>query len=334
MPQPPSLLTALPPAVWRDFLPGFPPENLSALAQDVRHLDPTQGTPAAFAEALHRNDPEVLVTAWGIPPLPATLPPRLRYVCHLCGTVKDFVTRAHLEAGLLVTNWGDSISRTVAECALFHILACLRRATARTFEMHQQGAWFTADTYTASLFERTVGLHGFGHVARELVKLLAAFGPRLLVHAPDVTPTNAPSLGVEVALSLERLFAESDIVVELAPLVPATRGIITETLLRRLRPGGVFVNVGRGPVVDEAALIRVAREEHIQVGLDVFATEPLPADSPLRGLRNVSLTPHTAGPTNDRRRDAGAFALANLRAYAAGAPLRALITPEIFDQTS
>ena len=66
----------------------------------------------------------------------------------------------------------------------------------------------------------------------------------------------------------------------------------------------------------------------------MFSEEPLPLDSPFRGLRNVSLTPHLAGPTTDRRRDAGAFALANLEAYRAGLPLTAIVTPEIFNRTS
>jgi phosphoglycerate dehydrogenase-like enzyme len=77
--------------------------------------------------------------------------------------------------------------------------------------------------------------------------------------------------------------------------------------------------------------VRVAKEGWLQFGLDVFSVEPLPADHPLRGLQNVSLTPHLAGPTNDRRRDAGAWALRNLRAYAAGEPLVAQITTEDYD---
>ena len=83
--------------------------------------------------------------------------------------------------------------------------------------------------------------------------------------------------------------------------------------------------------MDEEALVRVAREGLIHVGLDVFATEPLPADSGLRGLPNVVLLPHLAGPTLDRRRDAGAQTLRNLRAYSADRPLDAVITPEIYD---
>jgi phosphoglycerate dehydrogenase-like enzyme len=110
--------------------------------------------------------------------------------------------------------------------------------------------------------------------------------------------------------------------------------MVTERLLRLIRPGGVFVNVGRGAVVDEEALLRVAREGQIQIALDVYGTEPLPATSGLRGLPNVILLPHLAGPTTDRRRDAGAFGLRNLRAYAADEEIESVITPEIFDHST
>ena len=81
-------------------------------------------------------------------------------------------------------------------------------------------------------------------------------------------------------------------------------------------------------------LLRVAREGKIFIGLDVYHEEPLPVDSGLRGLANVSLTPHIAGPTPDRHSDATAFALRNLRAYAAGQPLEAIITPAIYDSST
>jgi phosphoglycerate dehydrogenase-like enzyme len=96
----------------------------------------------------------------------------------------------------------------------------------------------------------------------------------------------------------------------------------------------VFVNVGRGGVVDETALLRVAEEGRISIGLDVYEIEPLPGDSGFRALPAVSLTPHIAGPTIDRYPDAGAFAVKNLRAHVEGRPLEALVTPEIYDQSS
>ena len=87
-------------------------------------------------------------------------------------------------------------------------------------------------------------------------------------------------------------------------------------------------------MVDESALIRVAREGQLLCGLDVFAHEPLATDHALRGLPNVFLTPHLAGPTSDRYPDATAHALRNLRAFTQGLPLEALVTPEVYDRSS
>lgn len=332
--RPAALLLATMPIDTREFLPGDMAAEVRSLASDYREVDPLAITPEGFASLLHEFNPEVLVTGWKSPALPASLPPRLRYVCYLAGSVRHLVSRRQIEDGLLVTNWGGSISRVVAEGALFHILASLRRATHWALAMHRDGAWKTREAETASLFGRRVGIHGFGRVARELIELLAPFRPEISVHAPDVDASTERLHGIRRSPTLESLFSDNDIVVELAPLNPATEGIVTERLLRLLRPGSVFVNIGRGKVVDEAGLVRVAREGRVFFGLDVFAIEPLAADHALRGLDNVTLTPHLGGPTTDRRRDAGAHGLRNLRAYAAGQPLESVVTPELYDLSS
>jgi phosphoglycerate dehydrogenase-like enzyme len=336
MPRPTSLLAVLTPTEVREFLPESMAAQLREIAPDFRLLDSTGLDETALARELAAANPEVLVACWKTPLLPEKLPPRLRYVCYIAGSLKRLISRAHLERGLLVTNWGGSISRTVAECALFHILACLRNTAHWAIAMHQPGkaVWKNGVTDARSLFCRRVGIHGFGPVARELVSLLRGWNCPITALAPDLTAELAHAYGIERAASLDALFGENEIVVELAPLIPATTGIVTERLLRLIRPGGVFVNVGRGAVVDEVALLQVAREGKIAVGLDVYTTEPLPADSGFRALSNVSLTPHIAGPTIDRYPDAGAFALKNLRAYAEDRPLEAVVTPEIYDQTS
>jgi phosphoglycerate dehydrogenase-like enzyme len=336
MPRPVFLLAVLTPTEVREFLPEPMAAQLRALAPEFRLIDSTGLDEAALARELAASDPEVLVACWKTPLLPEKLPPRLRYVCYIAGSLKRLISRAHLERGLLVTNWGGSISRTVAECALFHILACLRNTSHWAIAMHQPGkaVWKNGITDARSLFCRRVGIHGFGPVARELVSLLRAWNCPITALAPDLTAELAHAYGVERAATLDALFAENQIVVELAPLIPATTGIVTERVLRLIPPGGVFVNVGRGAVLDEDALLKVAREGKIAVGLDVYTTEPLPADSGFRALPNVSLTPHIAGPTIDRYPDAGAFALKNLRAYAENRPLEAVVTPEIYDQTS
>lgn len=334
MSQPRSLLAVLTPTEKENFFPNSLWDELRAITPQFTTLDPAGLSAGEFTRQLAELDPEVLVACWRTPMLPTALPARLRYVCYLAGSVKSIVTRGHLEKGLLLTNWGGAISRVVAEAALLHILACLRRATRWTLGMHREQAWKNGVTDAASLFERRVGIHGFGPVARELTRLLRPFNCTIQVFAPDVDHAYEREYGVKRAASLESLFAGSDVIVELAPLIPATAGSITENLLRLIPPGGVFVNVGRGAVVDEDALVRVAREGRIQFGLDVFAREPLAPDHPLRGLNNVFLTPHQGGPTVDRYPDATALALRNLRAYVEGLPLEAIVTPEVYDRST
>ena len=330
----PSLLVVLTPTETENFF--SPPllAELRALAPDFRQLDPTGLSAADFARELTAADPAILLACWKTPALPASLPPRLQYVCYLAGSVKTFVSRTHLEHGLLLTNWGHSVSRVVAECALLHTLTCLRQATRWTFAMHQHGAWKNGPTRAVSLFGRRIGIHGFGPVAREFIRLVHPFGCPVTVFAPDVDDAAERTYGIRRAPSLADLFAHSDVLVELAPLIPATTGIVDEKLLRLLPPGAVFINVGRGAIVDETALITVAREGNLQFGLDVFATEPLSPNHPLRGLTNVFLTPHFAGPTLDRYPDATTHALRNLRSFLSGHPLESVVTPEIYDRST
>ena len=330
----PSLLAVLTPFEKEHFLPGDLFESFKTLGKNFQLIDPTDTTPEDFARELHRINPEVLLACWQTPPLPADLPSNLRYMCYLTGSVQRLVTRQQLEAGIIVTNWGSAISRTVAECALFHTLACLRHATKWTFEIHHEQGWRDDWEKVSSLFDRKVGIHGYGAVTREFLKLIHPFDCDISVFAPDFDGTAAKQIGGTVAESLESLFATNDIIIELAPLNPHTTGSVTEKHLRSIRPGGVFVNVARAGITDEAALLRIAQEGNIQIGLDVFIQEPLPVDSAWRGLRNVSLTPHIAGPTLDRYSDSGHYALKNLQAYVSGRPLSAIITPEIYDRAT
>ncbi len=318
----------------RNFLPGPLFGKLEELATVLTLVRPQGGGPAKLARVLAQTNPTVLFGGWSTPALPRRLPSRLGYFCYLCGSVRSAVTRRHVEDGLLVTNWGDSIARTVAEAALFHVLACLRRSSHWTVAMHTRGAWKGEHAETASLFERRVGLHGFGRVARQFIPLLRPFGVTIAVYAPDVDERTARKWGVDRADTLEALFAHNDIVVDFAPLNAETAAVVKERHLRMLEPGGVFVNVGRGAVVDEKALVRVARDGKLQIGLDVFEDEPLAPEHPLRGMLNVGLTPHLAGPTSDRCCDAGAFAVRNLRRFAAGRRLMAVVTPEVYDAST
>jgi D-3-phosphoglycerate dehydrogenase len=150
-----------------------------------------------------------------------------------------------------------------------------------------------------SLRGRTFGLVGFGHIARDVARKLAPFGLKWLVHDPYVEPAVLAAAGLDAA-SLDRLLAESDFMSLHCPLTPATRHLIGERELRRMKPTAILINASRGPVIDEPALIRALTERRIAAaGLDVFEQEPLAADSPLLHLDNVILTPHSASQSGD-----------------------------------
>src|SRR5260221_10020944 len=109
--SPLSLVVALSPLEVAEFFPDGAFAKLQAISPEFRHVDPTGLSAEAWETTLFEANPDVLIACWAAPILPDVLPPNLRYACYVAGSVKKFVTRAHLQHGLLVTNWGTSISR-------------------------------------------------------------------------------------------------------------------------------------------------------------------------------------------------------------------------------
>jgi phosphoglycerate dehydrogenase-like enzyme len=186
----------------------------------------------------------------------------------------------------------------------------------------------------------TLGIIGYGSIGREVGRLAKAFGMTVLAskRSPQTREDGgwiAPGAGdphmahadrVYGPDQLEEMVAECDFVVVALPLTTDTRELVSEAVLRAMKPTAYFVNISRGEVVDEEALIRILREGAIAgAGLDVFWQEPLPPESPFYDLPNVILTPHISGNTaayNDRATDLFAE---NLRRYLAGEPLLNLV---------
>lgn len=242
--------------------------------------------------------------------------------------------RELIEGGLKVTNWGSTVSNTVAECSLLLILCALRRVGNWSVGMRTEGKWKSGrHPDTLSLFGRRVGLHGLGAISRDLVKLLEPFNVELSAYSPSVPDETYRKLNVRRCETLEDLFSTADVLVELAPGKPANHHLVGDDLLKLLPEQAVFVNLGRGMVVDEEALAR-ASARGLHIGLDVYQNEPLPVDSPLRGLDNITLLPHLGGPTPDRRRDCGELCLDNLENYLNDKPLTNLIDLSIYDRAT
>lgn len=301
----------------------------------VVHAKPPASESAWF-DLIKRVRPSVIVGAWSLPAIPDELwqvVPEFRYLCYLCGSIRYKISRRFIEQGGLVTNWGDLGVRTVAECALMLTLCCLRRTTRYAFEMHIERAWNGfGSPPPKSLFGRKVGIHGFGAVARALVSLLQPFGCEIRFWSNGVAASTIESYGLNAAESLERIFSDSDVVIEAEALTPETRHYVTSAHLLSMQPDSVFINVGRGPVLAPGAIEALAARLDVAIGLDVYDVEPLPADSPLRGYDHVTLLPHTAGPTLDQYDAIRQFSLANIDAYFHGKTISSVIQPDQFER--
>lgn len=331
MPSETSIAAVLDAAERAAFFPGGLGEELDVLIGPDRLFDPTSSG-VDFLTFLARHRPEALVTHWATPTLPDTAPEHLRYVAHATGSVRRIVPRSFLESGVRVTNWGDIAAEPVAESALMMTLAALRETQHWGREMHERGRWREGSGEARTLFERRVALHGFGRIARALLGLLKPFRVTVLAFSEGVPDDFVRLHGAEPVASLEALFSSgADILVELEALTPRTSGSVREMHLRALPPGAVFVNCGRGPVVDEAALERIAAEGRLRLALDVFSIEPLPTASLLRGPNNVTLTPHVGGPTPDRYPACGRMVLDNLRRWERGETLTSELTLQAYD---
>lgn len=156
----------------------------------------------------------VLVAAWSLQNLPLSLLASrggsLEYLCLMVGSPKRAITREHLEEGLLVTNWGDTVSFTVAEAALMLALAALRGLCEHQAEL-RQGRWSSVHAATRTLFGKKVGIHGFGGVARALIELLKPFQAEVSVFAQGVPEELVRQSGVRVVHRLEDLMETSTV---------------------------------------------------------------------------------------------------------------------------
>lgn len=164
----------------------------------------------------------------------------------------------------------------------------------------RQGRWdLRGQVQGFELAGRTLGIIGLGHTGSGLVELVAPFHMRVIAYSPHADPEQARRLHVELT-SLDDLLRESDFVALHCRLTDETRGLIGARELALMKPTAYLINMARGPVVDQAALVEALRTRRIAgAGLDVFHTEPLPADDPLLQLDNVVATPHWLSGTRD-----------------------------------
>ena len=296
-----KIYVAMPSGGMRDsFIPSSVRERLEAMG-DVRWNALERNlTEDELADSL--RDAQVCVTGWGSAPFTERVleaAPELRVIAHTGGTVAFLTGDAVYDKGIRVMSGNQLYAQSVAEGTIGYILASLRRIPQFAGQVQKDG-WALPGWTNEGLIGQRVGLVGFGAVARYTAKLLRAFDADIAIWADHVTPEEAASYGAHKA-SLEEIFSTCKVVSLHLARTPETFHIIDERLLGLLKPDSLLVNTARGAIVDEAAMARLLREGRFRAVLDVYEQEPLPIDSPLRGLDNAMLIPHMAGPTMDRR---------------------------------
>jgi D-3-phosphoglycerate dehydrogenase len=238
------------------------------------------------------------------------------------------------ELGILVTNVPDFCLDEVSDHAMALLLACARRVVSLARSTHD-GAW-SLDLAAGAprLRGQTLGLVGFGSIARALVPKARGFGLEVIAYTPRLRSGNLPA-GVRASRSLEELLAVSDYVSLHAPSVPDTRGLIGEVELRAMKGSAYLINTSRGALVDEGALARALNEGWIAgAALDVLSQEPPSPGHPLLGLDKVIVTPHAAFYSEAAIAELETKAAQNVADVLSGRVPAALVNPSVLDRSS
>jgi len=220
-----------------------------------------------------------------------------------------------------VCNIPDYCIDEVADQTLAFILACTRQVVSHAVHL-RAGQWGLATPVSGmkALRDLTVGVVGFGRIGREVVRRLLAFKCAVRVFDPMVPASEIEKAGARAG-TLDEVLQASDVLTLHCPSMAQTRQLMNERTFSMLRPGAIFVNVGRGDLVDSEALTKSLQSGHLgAAALDVFDPEPIPVDHPVRSLGNVILAPHIASCSTPAvkklRESAASIALAAVRGEA------------------
>ena len=307
-------------------IPGDEPAQLTGSPhldrlEEVGDLRVHHDLPATDTEKIRRaQDAEILINSrgtvnWPGPVIDAL--PKLRFIT-VCGIGTDAIDlEAARRKGIVVSNIPGKTAPVVAEHALGLMLAAARRTAFQTREM-KAGRWTSMDNIF--LAGKTLGVVGTGSIGAHMAKLARGLGMRILAWTFNPSPERAASLGVEY-VELDDLLRNSDVVSLHLKLTPDSRHLIGERELSLMKPGSLIVNTARGAVLDTKALVAALNSGHLGgAALDVFETEPMAADDPLRRCEQIILTPHNADQTPEGMDLLNAGVVENVNAFIEGRP--------------
>ena len=288
-------------------------------------------TSAELAEKLAAFRPDALIVRKGVVTRAVLdAAPTIRAISKHGVGVDCIDVEAATSRGIPVMVTPQANFESVAEHTLALMLALVRQVPVQDRQV-RGGVWKKEDYEGDELLFKTLGLIGYGRIARRLAELVQPF--RMEVLAFD--PYSEPVPPVRAAATLEELLSRADIVSIHCPLTPETKGMIGRDEFRRMKPGAYIVNTARGAVIDEDALIDVLREGRITAaGLDTLEREPPVPDNPLLRMDNVLVTSHVGAFSRNSFRNMGIGAVRNVLAVLSGQmpDPDCLINPEVFDR--
>ena len=244
----------------------------------------------------------------------------LKMICVCRAGLNDIEVPAATRRGILVTNTPGRNAEGVAEMDVALMIMCSRFMTQGEYAL-RHGQW-DDDLYFRmrgpELVGKTVGMIGFGNVPRKLAALLSSFRVKLIAYDPYVKQETADAYHVQL-VDFDTIFRESDIVSNHLPQTPETKGCINAEKFSLMKPTAYFLNTARAEAVDEEALIDALQTHKIAAAaLDVYRQEPLPMDSPLLKLDNLTMMPHLCGASSDVVRNHSEMVSEDIGLYAAG----------------
>lgn len=297
-----KILVTMPVGHERDtFIPDEAAKKLMALGDVAWNNTADQFTPDELREKI--SDTDVCLTGWCCPKLDEYIlqnAHNLKLVAHTGGSVAPIAGSYLFDRGIRIISGNWLYAESVAEGTIAYILASLRDIIHYNGVV-QNGMWKDEHSYNEGLLDQTVGLIGFGMVAKNLVRLLKPFRTKICVCADYLTEADCEQYGIR-KMPLEEVIKTCRIISVHESQRPETYHMIDSKLLEMIKDGALLINTSRGSIIDEEALADELVGNRFKAVLDVYEEEPLPANSRLRGLKNAVLIPHMAGPTIDRRK--------------------------------
>ena len=284
----------------RNFV--LPPENaeyLNGIGEVEWNPHTRQYTKEELCEIC--KTAEIIISGWGSPSLwGENLPAEtsVKLLVHTAGSVAWLADARTYARGITVCSANEIFAKSVAEGTLAYILAALRNIPLYDREMRAGKYRWSRDYINNALYNKKVGITGYGAVARYLLPLLKPFDVDVYINSGHLSEEDCKKLGARKA-TIEEVFSECDIISIHNSLTDKTRNMVGKRLLSMIKDGATFINTARGAIVNQVELTEELAKNRFTALLDVFDPEPPEEGSALRTFDNVILMPHMAGPTID-----------------------------------